>query len=102
MTVKGQDYIRTCQYLTILKNSAAGFEFLYSDKNTVPKRIVDIRRKAKKADFKSFDIIILGFLPQLLIDIVRRKCPEAYIIADFFLSVWDTVCLDRKYIRKNA
>ena len=47
--------------------------------------------------------MILGFLPQLLIKDIdsrlrRLDRKDVIIVSDFFLSLWDTITLDRQYV----
>lgn len=50
---------------------------------------------------KGVDCIYIGFLAQLLIPPVRLFTKKP-IIADMFISVYDTLCLDRKRIKPDS
>lgn len=66
-------------------------------------RVIDLRSRLARVDLRDIDVVILGFLPQLLIKEVtgrlqRAGRSDAVVISDFFLSLWDTVTLDRRYV----
>lgn len=66
-------------------------------------RAVELRGKLNKIDFYSYDVIILGFLPQLLLKPVLKELSKPkdqakkkpVILAEMFLSMYDTIMLDR-------
>lgn len=110
ITVKNRGYIRTSQIKRILEKEAASFEMYTSEKKNPLTRALDLRKRIGKINFSGADVIILGFLPQLIWGklpkeiigvssdgiLSKRKCPV--IISDFFLSVYDTVVLDRRLV----
>ena len=115
ITVKNRDYIRVSQIERILGKSAASYKVYASEKGNPLTRALDLRRRVKEIDLAATDVVIVGFLPQLIWkDIMKvargqmrgaggedksfeKKAP--YLVADFFLSLYDTVVLDRKLIR---
>ncbi|MCR4901925.1 MAG: glycosyltransferase [Butyrivibrio sp.] len=104
MTVKGRDYLRSTQFAAIIEEEASEYEFVFAGADTAPGRMLEIRKKAAQTDFSAYDVVILGFLPQVIIKRVMKSIknsPEGkipLIISDFFLSMWDTVTLDRRYV----
>lgn len=110
ITVKNKEYIRTSQIKRILEKEAASFEMYTSEKKNPLTRALDLRKRIGKINFSGADVIILGFLPQLIWGklpkeiigvssdgvLSKQKCPV--IISDFFLSVYDTVVLDRRLV----
>lgn len=45
---------------------------------------------------KSYDYIVIGFTAQALIPLVRLVFSKQYVIADFFISLYDSLCFDRQ------
>ena len=136
ITVKNADYIRTLQFKNILNSYASDSIIISSDKSGVYARVLDVKRQLRKADLSDVEVIIGGFLPQLIWKYIKhiagrnnRKSKKEYkkeykkedlredkreedslkedksgnviIIADFFLSLYDTIVLDRRYIGKQ-
>ncbi len=108
ITVKNKDYIRVTQIERLLKQEALSYTVYSSEKPNPLSRAIELNRRIKKIDFTETNVIILGFLPQLIYKSVEKKLDRAIrekrrvrkpvIIADFFLSLYDTICLDRKLV----
>ena len=103
LTVKNRSYIRSYQYKKIIDEEAASGICLFSEKANILLRVIDLKMQLSKVDFSGIDIVILGFLPQLLIKDIdsrlrRLDRKDVIIVSDFFLSLWDTITLDRQYV----
>lgn len=103
MTVKNRSYIRSYQYKKIIDEEAASGICIFSEKGNILLRVIDLRMQLSKVNFSGIDIVILGFLPQLLIKDIdsrlrRLDRKDVIIVSDFFLSLWDTITLDRQYV----
>lgn len=74
-----------------------------SEKGNPLTRALELRRLIGKIDLSDVDVVILGFLPQLLIsslgkELTKGACSTGkrpVIVAEMFLSLYDTVILDR-------
>lgn len=102
ITVKNEDYIRTSQIKRILEENTESFKVYSSDKNNPFTRALDLRIRLKSIDFEDADIVIIGFLPQLIWSSVVRHISEKKIIAEMFLSLYDTIVFDRKLVLKKG
>lgn len=103
LTVKNRSYIRSYQYKKIIEEEANTSICLFSERSNILLRVIDLRSRLARVDLRDIDVVILGFLPQLLIKEVtgrlqRAGRSDAVVISDFFLSLWDTVTLDRRYV----
>ena len=104
ITVKNADYIRTLQFRRVLLECALESLVISSEKAGPISRVFDLRRRLKSIDLSYYDVIIVGFLPQLIWKYIRKKAgrqerlDRPVFVADFFLSLYDTIVLDRKYI----
>lgn len=119
ITVKNADYIRTLQFGRLLKEYASAWFVVSSEKSNPLTRACDVKKKLKDVDLTSYDVVIVGFLPQLIWKYIKRKLKfksnnraesssndnpapslnnKPVLVADFFLSLYDTIVLDRKYI----
>lgn len=110
ITVKNRDYIRTRQIEKILGECAGSFEIYTSEKGNPFSRLIDLRKRIRGIRFENYDVVIVGFLPQLIWGSVERRVSvrnkrysgNKSMVADMFLSLYDTVVLDRKLVRKNG
>ena len=102
ITVKNEDYIRTAQIKRILEENAESFTVYSSDKNNPFTRALDIRERLRSIDFENADVVIVGFLPQLIWRNVIKRIPQKPIIAEMFLSLYDTIVFDRKLVARTG
>ncbi|WP_026654808.1 glycosyltransferase [Butyrivibrio sp. AE3003] len=104
ITVKNEDYIRTSQIKWILTENARKFRIYSSEKGNPLTRAIDIRKKLRSISFEGVDIVIAGFLPQLIWkDLVKHTLGSGIIvIAEMFISLYDTVVLDRRLVWKRG
>jgi glycosyltransferase involved in cell wall biosynthesis len=49
-----------------------------------------------------YDVIFIGFAPQLVIPIFGFKFRSSFIMEDFFISMYDTLCCDRKKFKADG
>ena len=116
ITVKNKEYIRVTQIERLLKQEALSYIVYSSEKSNPLTRALDLNRRIKKIDLSGADVVILGFLPQLVWKSVSRKLGKnarkpdqdslydninegnVTLVADFFLSLYDTIALDRKLV----
>ncbi|MCQ2081979.1 MAG: glycosyltransferase [Lachnospiraceae bacterium] len=96
------DYIRNVQELSIIKSYAKSVTTIGSYKMNYLCRLIYVFFKLLFINTKNFDIIFVGFAPQLVIPIFHRKLRKKYIIEDFFISLYDTCCFDRKYFEPTS
>ncbi len=127
ITVKNAEYIRTRQIEKILRESAGSFEIYPSEKNNPLSRMCDLKRRIRGISFEKYDVVIAGFLPQLIWGSIEKKVASKKkallkkklslnkaignyvnhsdgpkIVAEMFLSFYDTVVLDRKLVWKHG
>ena len=102
ITTKNIDYIRNIQEMDIIKKQARAFEVLgFADKG-YPKRLLKLYWCLLFKNVKSFDVIFIGFAPQLVLPLFGFKFRKKTVIIDFFISLYDTVCCDRRKFSENG
>lgn len=94
ITTKNVDYIRNIQEIRILEKEAKSVELICSNKKNYVARVWEIWCKLLFLH-KNFDVVFIGFAPQL-VALFFRKFRHKIIIIDFFISVYDTLVNDRK------
>ncbi len=102
ITTKNLDYIRNTQELTIINEYAASYQVIGSTKKSYPARLLYVYWKLLITNCRKFDTVFIGFAPQLILPFFSFKFKQIYIIEDFFISLYDTLCHDRKKARPNS
>ncbi len=102
ITTKNIDYIRNTQELRILSKYADSVEIVCSEKENYVLRIFDVWKKTSSKRVKECDAIFVGFEPQFIIPYVGYKFKNKPVYIDFFISVYDTLIMDRKKFKDNS
>ena len=103
VTTKNIDYIRNVQEIKLLNEKYKEVKIIYSKSKNYYIRILVVNLKLFFLNKKKFDIIFIGFLPQLIIPFLYKKRKQKQItIIDFFISIYDTLVNDRKKIKQNS
>lgn len=103
ISTKNKDYIRNTQEINMIQENAVYSQVIaYSDKSYL-KRVLKVwfRTFCCLFSLKKYDIIFVGFAPQLiffLFPFFKRK----KIVIDFFISMYDTLVDDRKKIPAHS
>ncbi len=102
ITTKNIDYIRNSQEINYLKKSAQSVKVLgYKDKSYVL-RLMKIYIKILTMPLNGYNLIFVGFAPQLVLPLFPFKFKGKFIVEDFFISLYDTMIYDRKKFRANG
>lgn len=96
ITTKNTDYIRNTQEISILRKNSASLKVIGSASKNYLLRILCVYFSLFFTSAAPFDVIFIGFAPQLILPIFHFKFRKKYIIEDFFISMYDTFCLDRQ------
>ena len=102
ITTKNLDYIRNTQEINIIKENSKEYKIIGSKEKSYPKRIISVYWNILKTSMKNFDLVFIGFAPQLILPIWNFKFKKKKIIIDFFISMYDTLVFDRKKIKENS
>ena len=73
VATKNSDYLRLVQEIRLLKENGNDVTVISSASKSYFKRIMYVYRRLLKADMKDYDISFIGFAPQLVIPVFRRK-----------------------------
>ena len=82
-SLKVIDYIRNVQEISILEREAAAVNKVYSNKKSYIGRLIEIWWKLLFCHTSDFDVIFIGFAPQLVMPFMWRFRKQKVII-DFF------------------
>ncbi len=96
ITTKELSYIRNSQEISLLRESAAELKVIGSDSRKYPFRLLKIYWQLLMTSAKRYDIIFIGFAPQLVLPFWKFKFRKKEVVIDFFISMYDTFVNDRK------
>lgn len=103
VTTKNIDYIRNSQEIKLLKERYNKVRIIYSRSKNYFIRILSVNFKMLFTNRKKFDIVFIGFLPQLILPcFLKKKNKEQILIIDFFISLYDTLVNDRKKVKEKS
>jgi len=102
ITMKNLDYIRISQETALLSYKCSDLQIIGSHSGNYLIRIITVFFRILAVNPTKYDIIFFSFLPQIIIPLFKRRFSRSYIIADVFVSMYDTICLDRCVCRPNG
>ena len=102
ITTKRLDYIRNTQEFRLLEKHTAYFHIVGSNDNSYFFRLIRVYIQLLFTPVKAFDTIFIGFAPQLILPFFAWKLGDKYRIIDFFISIYDTFCCDRRVFRPKG
>ena len=102
ITTKNLDYIRNTQEIELLKEHALSFDIIGSSRKSYPLRLIYVYFHLLMTHVSHYDTVMIGFAPQLVIPLWNWKFKKTDIVIDFFISMYDTLCCDRKKVRADS
>lgn len=104
ITTKNLDYIRNVQEISLIRNESADVTVIGSGAKRYPLRLLKVWSILVFMSFRRYDAVFVGFAPQLILPIWGRRMRRAgcEIWEDFFISLYDTFCFDRRMIKPGS
>jgi glycosyltransferase involved in cell wall biosynthesis len=102
ITTKNVDYIRNTQEIEDLRQAAQSVEIIGCKDKSYISRLLKIYIKLLTMSVNSYDIVFIGFSPQLILPFFYFKFKRKLIVEDFFISLYDTIINDRKKFKPNS
>lgn len=102
ITTKNLDYIRNVQEIELLKEHALSYDIIGSSHKSYPVRLICVCFHLLMTRVSQYDTVMIGFAPQLVIPLWNWKFKKSDVVIDFFISMYDTLCCDRKKIRADG
>lgn len=102
ISTKNLDYIRVSQEIKMLNAYASKVKIVGSNSNIYFKRILKVFYYLFKINYKKYDIIFIGFAPQLILPFWYLRFKKKVIIIDFFISLYDTLVDERQKIKRKS
>lgn len=102
ITTKNLDYIRNTQEIALLKEHALSYDVIGSCHRSYPFRLFKVYLQLLMTHVSQYDTVMIGFAPQLVLPLWYWKVKKADIVIDFFISMYDTLCCDRKRVKADG
>ena len=103
ITTKNIDYIRNIQIIKMLKEKYAEVEVIYSKRKNYYLRIIEVNLKMMLKNKTKYDIVFVGFLPQLIFSFLyKKKRKDQIYVIDFIISLHNTLVFDRKKVSEGS
>ncbi len=96
ITTKELNYIRNSQEIGLLQESASNVKIIGSGSHKYPSRLLKVYWELLKISVAEYDVVFIGFAPQLVLPFWSFKFRKNCVIIDFFISMYDTFVNDRK------
>lgn len=96
------EYLRIQQELSLIKESAASVEIIIGENKYYFLRLLFVYWKLLISSMRHFDVVFIGFAPQLVLPLWKWKFKNKIIIIDFFISLYDTLVCDRKKFKESS
>ena len=102
IATKNSDYLRLTQEIRLLREQGNEVDVIASPSKSYPKRLLYVYRRLLTVDMDRYDLSFTGFAPQLVMPLFGWKLSRKPVVMDFFISMYDTLCFDRKKFRPQS
>lgn len=102
ITTKNLDYLRNTQEIGFIRNNGGIIEIIGSYSKSYAGRLLYVYAKILMTSMKGFDVVFIGFAPQLILALFGWKFKKNTVVIDFFISMYDTLVFDRKKIKARS
>lgn len=102
ITTKNLDYLRNTQEIEALRRVAASVTVLGFRDGSYPARLLKLYLRLAFLPMRRYDLVFVGFAPQLVLPLFYWKFRRREVWVDFFISFYDTLVNDRKRFRPSG
>ncbi len=90
------DYLRVQQEIRLVRKYASQVTVVTYDHSSYVLRLLGLYFYLLFHRLSKYDVVFVGFAPQLILPFWRFKFRDVSVISDFFISFYDTLVNDRK------
>ncbi|MBQ9991078.1 MAG: glycosyltransferase [Lachnospiraceae bacterium] len=101
ITTKNLDYLRNVQEIRLLKEGYGECTVIGSYRKNYLGRLGEVYSRLLFHRLSPYDLIWVGFAPQMVLPFLRKFSKKTLVI-DFFISLYDTLCYDRKKVKPGS
>lgn len=98
ISTKNLDYLRNTQEIRLLAEQASQLDVIAFPDKSYPLRLMKVFWKLLRARCRQYQAVFVGFAPQLVVPFWGWKLKKSRLYIDFFISMYDTLCFDRKKV----
>lgn len=102
ITTKNLNYIRNAQEIACLRRSAGQLQVIGCEKGGTISRLLRVWLRLLFLPVRSYDVVFIGFAPQLILPFWGWKFRKQTVVADFFISFYETLVFDRQIFRTKS
>lgn len=102
VATKNRDYIRVNQEIDIIKKLSSSYSIIAFNDKKYLSRVYKVFTRLVKIKASEYDVIVIGFMAQIVACMFPQKFKNNIIVTDFFISIYDTLVCDRKKIRQRT
>ncbi|WP_270816568.1 glycosyltransferase [Hungatella effluvii] len=102
IATKNSNYIRITQEIDLVKKYSRSYKIICFNNRNYLVRILFTYWQVLFLPVKKYDLIFIGFMPQLLLLFMKTKFHDKKVIIDFFISIYDTLVDDRKLLSEKS
>lgn len=102
ITTKNLDYIRNVQEISCLRRSAGHLRVVGCKSGNTLSRIFRVWLRLLFLPAHTYDLVFIGFAPQLVLPFWKWKFKKHIVAVDFFISFYDTLVFDRRIVRPGS
>ena len=102
IATKNSDYLRLTQEIRLLREKNNEVTVIASPEKSYFRRLIHVYRRLLTVDMNDYDLSFIGFAPQLVMPLFGWKLRRKPVVVDFFISMYDTLCFDRKKFRPRS
>ena len=102
IATKNLDYLRIRQEINFIRENGGSVTILGSTAKSYPARLKTVLPGLFRTGKNDFDVIFIGFLPQIVLPFFSFLFRGKVVIIDFFISLYDTLVFDRQRFRPGG
>lgn len=102
VATKNSDYIRIKQEERLVKEYASDYTIIDSEEKKYFRRCLSVFKQLLFTNCKTYDVVMIGFMAQMIVPLFYFKFRKTTVIVDFFISIFDTLVDDRKKFRSSS
>ena len=102
ISTKNLDYLRNTQEIRLLAEQASQLDVIAFPDKSYPLRLMKVFWKLLLTGCRQYQAVFVGFAPQLVVPFWGWKLKKSRLYMDFFISMYDTLCFDRKKVSPSS